>query len=125
MSSEFSSILSHFKLREKDCEKTVTDNHLDEISLNCCACGDWRFLASLLELEDSVASDIDCKTCDEKGKKRDFFREWRQRKGHEATYKKLILALLKRKQQQDAEKVCKLLYEAPQASMTAPPVQSM
>ena len=123
MSLEFSSLLSYFKLREEDCEKPVRDSHLDEISLKCCK--DWRLLPSQLALEDIVVNDIDRKTCDEKEKRRDFFREWRQKKGRKATYEKLILASLKLEQQRDAEKVCELLQQSLQASTTATPAQSM
>ena len=118
MSSDFSSILSHFNLREEDCKKTVEDHHLDEISLKCC--GDWKFLPSQLELEDNVVRDIDHKNCDEKEKRRELFREWKQKKGFEATYGKLIRALLKCEYRQDAEKVCELLCGSLQASNSAP-----
>lgn len=114
MSSEFSSMLSHYKLREEDCEKLVTHKHLGMISLKCCQ--KWKLLASQLELENNVVDDIDHKTCNEEEKRHDFLKEWRQRKGREATYKKLILALLEYDQRQDAEKVCKILRESIQAS---------
>ena len=117
VSEAFSSILHHFKLREEDCRKPIPYNLLDEISLKCC--GDWKFLPSQLELEDNVVDDIDCKPIQEKGKRREFFREWKQRKGFEATYERLILALLNCKLRQDAEKVCELLHASLQASLTA------
>ena len=117
MSSELSSILSYFKLREEDCRKIVTSYHLDVISLRYSEY--WKFLISQLGLEDNVVGDIDCKPIDEKEKRREFFREWKQRKGSEATYERLLLALLKCEQRQDAENVCKLLYESLQASSTA------
>ena len=120
MSEEFNAILGHFKLRKEDCERPVEDNILDEISLKCCG-NHWKFLAPLLELEDIVVKDIDCKSVNEKEKRRDFFREWKQRKGFKATYERLILALLKCERRQDAEKVCELLHESLQASLTATP----
>ena len=114
VTEEFSSILSHFKLREDDCRKPVTSKLLDEISLKYCA--DWKFLSSQLEIEDYVVEDIDHKPIDEKGKRREFFREWRQRKGLNATYERLILALLNCERRRDAEKVCELLRGSLEAS---------
>ena len=125
MSSQslYSSVLSHFNSREEDCKKTVTDCHLDENSRKCCR--NWKFLPSQLGLEHIVVNDIDRKPVDEKEKRRDFFREWKQTKGFEATYGKLILALLKCEQRLDAEKVCELLAEsiqAPNPILQQPPV---
>ena len=117
MSEEFSAILNHFELRLEDCEQAIESSILDEISLKCCK--DWKFLSSLLELEDTVVWDIDHKPVDEKEKRREFFREWKQRKGFRATYERLIRALLKYERQQDAEKVCELLCGSLQASLTA------
>ena len=117
MSSELSSILSHFKLREEDCRKIVASSHLDKISLRYS--GGWKFLTLLLEVDDNVVVDIDRKPIEEKEKRREFFREWKERKGSEATYERLILALLKCKQRHDAEKVCELLCESLPASSTA------
>ena len=119
VSEVFSSILSHFNLRVEDCRKPVASTLLDEISLKFY--GDWKFLSSQLGLEDNVAEDIDRKPIDEKGKRREFFREWKQRKGFEATYERLILALLKCEQRQDAENVCELL--SLHTSSTAAPAQ--
>ena len=120
VNEEFNSILSGFNLREVDCRKPVTYIFLDEISLKCC--GEWKFLSSQLELEDNVVGDIDRKPIEEKEKRREFFREWKQRKGSEANYERLILALLKCKRRQDADNVCELLSESLQASCTSAPV---
>ena len=117
VSKKFSSILSHYKLREEDCRKPVPYNILDEISLKCC--GEWKFLTSQLGLEDSVVRDIDRKPI-EKDKRHEFFREWKQRKGSEATYERLILALLKCQQRQDAENVCELLRGSLETAVPVP-----
>ena len=108
------SLLQKYNLEDKDCRVEITDCHLQEISSNLCE--DWRSLPAYLEMEVIVVSDIDRKQVDESEKRHDFLLKWKNVKGSEATYKKLVAALLARKCRGDAEKVCRLLQKCSKAS---------
>ena len=58
-----------------------------------------------------IMRDIDCKEMDEDQKRERFFSTWKGNKGSEATYAKLIHALLTIESKEDAEFVCKLLQK--------------
>ena len=104
-------LLSHHGLTEEDCKKPVSDLHLSSISLKCCK--DWRLLPSLLGLESIVSSDVERKptAVDEREKRYEFLKEWKQRKGYEATYRNLILALVEIDCKEDAGRVCDIMKE--------------
>jgi hypothetical protein len=101
-------------LSHRSSKKPVSDAHLEEISRSSCK--QWKSLPSHLDLETIVASDIDRSQKDEREKRHDFFKKWKDIKGSGATYKQLINALLKIKCVQDAEKICQLLKESTQPS---------
>ena len=65
----------------------------------------WKSLPFRLGLEDVVAKDIDKDHLKESDKRREFFRQWKQIKGLEATYRSLVRALLDINQKHDAEGV--------------------
>lgn len=106
-STEWSHLVERFQLTEENCDRQVSDSHLEDISRSFCS--RWRSLHSYLELEDLVVRDIDREHKEEEEKRNDFFFAWKQKKGSHATYRKLICALLKIEYRNDAEKVCKLL----------------
>ncbi len=56
-----------------------------------------------------MADDIDYGQRSEREKRQSFFKEWKQRKGSNATYKALVSALLKINHRDDAEYLCRLL----------------
>ena len=91
-------------LTEKDCSKQVSDIHLESISSSCCKY--WKKLPAHLELETMVADDIDSNYKEEEIRRFKFLLRWKEIKGSGATYSKLIIALLKIKCLEDAEKVC-------------------
>lgn len=111
MSDTLSSLRAHYELAEDDWDKKISDSNLDRISLNCCS--NWKLLPSQLELESIIVNDIEkSKTAiTETDKRLEFFRQWKEKKGFGATYKKLVIALLNIDQRQDAECVCKLLKQ--------------
>ena len=61
--------------------------------------------------------DIDCQEMDEDQKRERFFLIWKENKGSEATYIKLIRALLTIESKEDAESVCELLQKQPAAQL--------
>lgn len=88
----------------------VRDIDVDKISRSCCK--DWERLPPYLEMKKIVVNDINREGGSEEGKRRKFFTEWIEEKGREATYKKLIGALLQIGCRNDAEKICKLLQSS-------------
>ena len=100
-------LIKHYRLAEGDCNRPVSDSHLECISDSHCE--HWRKLPAHLDLEAIVVKDIDRSQGDEGTKRLDFFRKWKEIKGSGATYKRLITALLKIDCREDAERVCKML----------------
>ncbi len=91
-------LMERYGLTEQDCNKEISDLHLDSISRSCCTGGAWKGLAThILETESvraaDVVSDIERKQISDEEKRRDFFYHWKQMKGSDATYKALITAL--------------------------------
>lgn len=102
--------MKEFGLSEQHYNQTVSDVHVNTISTSYCE--KWRLLHSHLELEKIVVSDSDRNHGHEVDKRNAFFSEWKEKKGSEATYRKLVSALLKTDRKQDAEGVCRLLAES-------------
>ena len=73
------------------------------------SCTQWRFLPSHLDVEQIAIGDMERLMTDENEMKLSFFFQWKQLKGSSATYRKLILALLEAKCEEDAAGVCKLV----------------
>ena len=109
------SLLKLYELKEEDCNQQISSLHLNEISLNYCQ--KWRFLPARLNLKDIVADDISRGLGNEEDKRHAFFLKWKQVKGSDATYRRLIGALLEIKCRQDAEAVCRLLQESKSATL--------
>lgn len=106
-SAEFLELIKKCKLYEEDCDKKVSEAHLETISRSSCK--DWKRLPSHLEMKDIVVSDIIADQTNELGRRFEFFRQWKKEKGHKATYKQLVLALLNIQCRDSAEKVCAIL----------------
>ena len=80
----------------------ISNDHLEIIVKTCCT--KWRLLSPQFQLQDAIENDKD-----EQEEKSCFFYQWKQRKGSEATYKALIIALQSICCQRDAEFVCELI----------------
>lgn len=102
--------MRQFQVTVEDCSKQVSDSHLEEISRSCCE--KWRSLPSYLDLPKLMSADIDREHIGEEERRNSFFSTWKLKKGSDATYRKLIYALVKIECRHDAEKVCKLLKES-------------
>lgn len=92
---------------EEDLDRQITDVHIDQISRSL-DCG-WRSLPRPLEMENIVVNDLDRELCKEEDKRRGFFYKWKQMMGRDATYKRLIDALVEIGHIDDANKVYKML----------------
>ena len=102
-------------LSEDDLNQEISDSHLDQIALKHCAC--WKLLSPHLDLGNMTINDITLSLtlATETDKSVEFFRQWKKVKGFEATYKKLVAALLKIDQKHEAGIVCKLLKQSYQS----------
>lgn len=101
------SLLRKCKLKDQDLEKQITEKHRDKISRTCCT--KWKCLPPYLGIEPIVKHDIDCDSSEEVVKRSKFLSQWNEKKGSDATYKKLIHALIEIDCVADAERVCELL----------------
>lgn len=104
------SLLEHFKLKKEDYNLEVSDRHINDISRSHCR--GWKFLPPHLEMKNIVMEDIDRGPGSEEDKRRSFLLKWKQTKGCNATYERLVSALLQIECRRDAESVCKLLKES-------------
>lgn len=112
--------LKHHGLTERDVRRTVSDEHLEVISRTCCAGEQWKSLPAHLGLGTILATDIDGSLRGHRAKRLEFFQEWKKVKGHNATYKQLITALLKIDCGENADKVCTLLTHEGAHPLTPP-----
>ena len=106
----YEELLKHHGLSEEDCGQQVSNKHLALFSLSLC--GRWKMLPALLDMEPITAEDAAKDAGNEEGKRYRFLLKWSQSQGFQATYKKLILALLELKCAQDAGQVCRRLKES-------------
>lgn len=106
-SMTMNSFMELFELTEEDCCQQMSYFHLSLISMSCC--GNWQLLPSHLDMKPITAEDISRDNTGEDEKRFKFFRKWKQTKGSEATYGRLISALLAIDSREDAESICKLL----------------
>lgn len=118
-----SNLLEHYNVPREKYDQQISDSHLEEISR--CGCKDWKSLSPHMKMENIVVEDIlrDSRLS-EREKRHNFLIQWKDIKGSEATYQKLISALLKIKCRNDAEIVCKLLKESCSTSKQKPNPQS-
>ena len=99
-------LLKQYKLKREDVTKKISDIHLDKISHSCCS--QWRRLPPYFDMEKIVKDDINRLPANEDEKRSSFFSKLDE-KGCDATYEKLISALLEMGCKNDAEKVCRLI----------------
>ena len=115
------SLLEKFQLLSVDCKQKVSECHIEEISSGCCE--HWKRLQPYLNnMTKILVKDIDAKLVDAKEKRREFFQSWVEQEGSDATYFKLIEALLTIKCKEDAEFVCSLLQKQLKHGDSAPAV---
>ena len=100
-------LCARLMLADQDLDKEISDLHLDEIVRKSCTL--WKSLPSRLGLHSIIVKDIEKDFPRELDRRREFFQQWKQIKGSEATYRSLVKALLDIDQRHDAEYVCKLL----------------
>lgn len=107
MAAATETLVERYQLQEEDLNSQITDKHLDKISHSHCS--QWRRLPPYLGMESIVRDDVNRLSASEEEEKRcAFFLKWKDMKGSEATYQRLISALLEMECTNDAEKVCKL-----------------
>ena len=116
MASEASAraTMEFFGLTEKEWNKEITSEHLEEISRSYCR--QWKRLIPYLMMSDTTEDDVNDHPGSPREKRRIFLRTWKQMKGSEATYERLVSALLKIECRNDAESVCQLLLQNPPPS---------
>jgi hypothetical protein len=108
--SDLSSVLNHFEISDVESRSQVTDNYLEKISRFYCV--KWRLLPSYLTMGDIVVNDVSREHPHRESEQRFyFFKEWKDTRGLEATYRSLINALLEINCRRDAESVCQLLKD--------------
>ena len=115
--------MNEYGLSEEHYNLPVSDVHAHAISQSHCE--HWRHLHSYLELDEIVVSNIN-RGPDilEEDKRNTFFKRWRKMKGSEATYLKLVHALLKINCKEDAESVCQLLAGSIRGSSSTVSIQA-
>ena len=106
----FPELLQLHNLTVRDCQQPIRDDHLESISRTSCR--DWILLPAHLGLSVSVADDIERTSDSQQSKRYKFLRRWKEIKGSQATYAKLIKALLAIDSRLDAEEVCKILAQS-------------
>ena len=107
--SELKSLLEHYRLKEEDCSKKVTDKHLQKI---CSFCKKWRCLYPYLDMERIDVYSAEHDGNDEEENRRRFLERWQSKKGRDATYEKLMRGLLEIECKEEAESVCQLLFDS-------------
>lgn len=111
--------MEQYGLSEEVCSQQISDSSLEGIGNSRCL--KWRDLPSRLGLPSILVEDIDRSGAEEGEKQLNFFREWRERQGRDATYKKLIRALLDTRCREDAEFVCWLVRDLPHTQQSPTP----
>lgn len=108
--SVISSLKAHYKLTAQDLSEVVSQPILEKLSRLYSI--SWRQISPYLGLPAVVTTDIDRKPVDEGEKRREFLQKWKQMKGSDATYEKLICALLEVERRSDAEGLCQLMQDS-------------
>ena len=112
-------LMVYYEFTEEDCRREVSNADIVKIARSLH--GKWKTqLPPLLDMDPIVVTDIVGAPgyIPEEDRRLAFFKEWKQQKGFDTTYKTLISALLQINCRQDAESVCKILKETTSA---APP----
>ena len=121
-------LLKQFRFCEEEYNKKVTDRHLLDISRSYFE--KWRSLYPYLDMTKTDVTNAEKDGNGEENERQKFLERWQEKKGCDATYIKLINALLEVECRSDAEGVCKLLQQdetSPKASpmnvSTSPPTR--
>ena len=109
--SELCFLQKQFNLTDRDLSKPLSEVNLDKISNSLHL--DWTRLPPYLGLKHGVTEDIERSHRGEAEKRQQFFWKWKSVEGAEATYGKLILALLEIERREDAENICEILTQDP------------
>ena len=107
LTDPLSDLLESYKLSVQECQRKITEVHLQEIARSCCK--DWKWLGPYLKINKVEVNDIDSKNAEERDKRLNFLHVWVEREGSDASYYRLINALLKNGKREDAEFVCALV----------------
>ena len=97
-------------LSEEDWSLKVSDIHVGDISRFHYE--KWRDLYPHLDLAKIVVTDASRNYGSESERRSAFFNEWKEQQASDATYRKLVYALLQIGAKQDAVSVCELLAES-------------
>lgn len=100
-------LMGNFGVTDEDCNKEVSDEHVEMISRSHCE--DWESLLPYLGLKPIVANDIGKQNLEPREKRKKFLSQWKKIEGDNATYQQLVKALLKIQCRQDAEMILKML----------------
>ncbi len=101
--------MEEFGLSEEQFDQVVSESHFEAITL--CYSEKWRYLYTDLNMDLISVSNANRRHHHELDKRKAFFSEWKKKRGEEASYRKLVSALLNIDRRQDAEGVCRLLQE--------------
>ena len=112
-------LLEQYNLGKEECSKKVTDKHLVTISSSYCK--KWRFIYPYLDMTSTDVTNAEKGGNDEESKGQRFLERWKEKKGCDATYIKLINALLEVECRNDAESVCELLHDKPSPPIVSAP----
>jgi hypothetical protein len=110
----FDVLLRKYNIRKEDISKQITDKHIIKISRSYCK--DWEQLPPFLNMESIIKDDINRLSVTEEAKRSKFLSKWVEISGSDATYVKLIKALLKIGCRNDAEAVC-VIIQPPQMAL--------
>ena len=122
-----SSLLMFYNLKEEDWHHRFLENDLEIFAR--CRCSDWKSLPDILGVDKRLADspppqpsrddDSDYEFPSMRDRKQEFFTHWRRVKGRDATYKKLIDALIEIKSWHGTDRVCRLLRSSLSAKCIA------
>ena len=101
-----SKFLDRYHLKTNDIDVKICEDHLNEIAGICF--DDWNDLYPFLGMDTKDIALIEAEPIP-KTKAKSFFRLWKKRNGSNATYRRLIDALIKIKSIDGAESVCEIL----------------
>ena len=103
------SLIDKFPLSQDLLEKEITEEHLREVSR---IIDDHDIVGSELGLSEPDMSAINSDAKNHELRRIKMLRKWKQMFAHEATYRKLIEALLKCRRGKIAQNVCELLVQS-------------
>ena len=106
--ARLSDLLEHYHLKEDDVNKELEIQDIEAISYSCKS--KWKYLLIRLGLKEMDFADAENLKTDQE-KRSQNLTNWKQKKGSDATFKRLIIAQLEIECRDDAENVCKILQD--------------